>query len=207
MKQTQECDVCQTHRRNRCCIIEGNERNIERYQSEAFADAPFVHPYRAPTYHAQHLRSMAFAKRNNRRVLWVTAFDMVMNTDHSWKSEKGQQRKEKWLECHERKTNGIPGLLPLVLDLPVRFTDAPNPTAREQGIFKHARGILRGWKLEEEEQARVEQQADASEIVLQRRPSQLFIEVPTANSKLALTNGEKIFVLSTCCITIVNLCK
>ena len=68
----------------------------------------------------------------------------------------------------------------------------------EQGIFKHARGVLRGWKLETEEQERVEQQADVSELVLQRRPLKLYIEVPSANAKLAKTNGKKIFVLSMC---------
>ena len=198
LRQTEECGVCQAHRQRRCCIIEGNARNFERYQSGAFADAPFVHPFRAPSYHAQHLRSIAFAKNNNRRLLWVTAFDKLMNVDSTWKSEQGQQRKEKWLEYHERFTNGIPGLLPLVVDLPIRFTDAPSPSAREQGIFKHARGILRGWQLESEELERVEQQADVSEVVLQRRPTQLLIEVPTANAKLPSTNGKKIFALSIC---------
>ena len=130
--------------------------------------------------------------------MWVTAFDKLMNADSTWKSEQGQQRKEKWLEYHERFTNGIPGLLTLVVDLPIRFTDAPSPSAREQGIFKHARGILRGWQLESEELERVEQQADVSEVVLQRRPTQLLIEVPTANAKLPSMNGKKIFALSIC---------
>ena len=143
LRRAAECHVCQWHRQRRCCIIEGNERNIGRYQNGIFTDAPFVHPFRAPSYHAQHLRSIAFAKNNNRKLLWVTAFDKFVNADNSWKSEQGQQRKEKWLEYHERFTNGIPGLLPLVLDLPIRFTDAPTAAAREQGRGKEG-GVGRG---------------------------------------------------------------
>ena len=47
--------------------------------------------------------------------------------------------------------HGISGPLPLVLNLPVRFADSPNPEAKEQGIRKYTRGICRGWQLEEQE--------------------------------------------------------
>ena len=85
-----------------------------------------------------------------------------------------------------------------MLGLPVRFTDAPSAEAREQGIFKHARGIIRGWELDPEEQARIDALPDGSEVVLKKRPLKIFIEVPTANDKLPRTNGEKIFVLTLC---------
>ena len=59
------------------------------------------------------------------------------------KGEVLEQRKARWLEFHDRKTSGIPGLLPLVLDLPVRFTEAPSKVAREMGVFKRARVVAR----------------------------------------------------------------
>ena len=71
------------------------------------------------------------------------------------KGEELEQRKARWLEFHDRKTSGIPGLLPLVLDIPMRFTEAPSKAAREMGVFKHARGWLRGWDLPEEELQRL----------------------------------------------------
>ena len=71
-------------------------------------------------------------------------------------------RKEHFLEYHERHTHGIPGLLALVLHLPVRFTDCPGAAAREQGVFKNSRGWIRGWELPEEETARLQElKADA----------------------------------------------
>ena len=76
-----------------------------------------------------------------------------------------------------------------MLGLPVRFTDSPTAEARTQGIFKHARGILVGWELPEEEQQRLDLLGDSSEVVLRKRPNKLFIEVPTANDKLPCTKG------------------
>ena len=69
--------------------------------------------------------------------------------------EKREVAKERLLGYHDRQTGGIPGLLPLVPNLPVRFTDALGRGAKEQGVFKHTRGILRGWELPEEENERV----------------------------------------------------
>ena len=126
----------------------------------------------------------------------MTAYDKIVKADRQLRPEQEQARRERWLEYHERATSGIPGLLPLILDLPVRFTDAPNSKAREQGIFKHTRGSLRGWDLTEEEATRVEGIADdTSQIVLKQRPVCLYIEVPSATAKLATTNGQKIYKL------------
>ena len=80
----------------------------------------------------------------------------------------------------------------------MRFTDSPTAAAREQGIFKHARGFLRGWELPDEELQRVDAFGDAPEVVLKKRPVKLFIEVPKANAKLPVTNGRKMFVLRVC---------
>ena len=100
------------------------------YMKEPFVSAPFVSQYRAPVYHVQQLRTLIFAKEQNRRLLWVTAHDAP--TKGNWKGGGAnlEERKERWLEFHERKTSGIPGLLPLVLDMPVRFTESPDKTAK-----------------------------------------------------------------------------
>ena len=67
-----------------------------------------------------------------------------------------------------------------------------------QGIFKHARGILRGWELPPDEVDRVAALEDTPEVVLKKRPVKLFVEVPDANAKLPLTHGQKIYVLKVC---------
>ena len=64
-----------------------------------------------------------------------------------------------WLTFPVAGTAGIPGLLPLVQDLPLIFEDSPNKQAREKGIFKNAKGILRGWKLDPKEEKRLADEA------------------------------------------------
>ena len=99
------------------------------------------------------------------------------------------------MRFHDRFTNGIPGLLPLVLDLPVRFTDSPNKKAKDMGVFKHSRGWLRGWELSEAETKRLEELADP-EVVLFDRPLRLYIEVETANKTMPLLQGKRIYTLA-----------
>ena len=77
------------------------------------------------------------------------------------------------------------------MNLLVNFTDS---LRRDLGIFKHAKGILRGWDFTEEEAARVAL-IEAPEIVLKELHKKLFIEVPKAFDTLPLTNGKKIFML------------
>ena len=152
----------------------------------------FVHAYRAPAYHAQRLRSIRFARRHTRRLLWVAAHDKETGSNnHARTPAEAEASREHWLRYHERFTNGIPGLLPLVLDLPMRFTDSPNPEAKDQGIYKYTKGILRGWELEEAEANRIASLGDTAEIVLLRRPSMLYVEVPNANDRLTTCSGFK----------------
>ena len=127
--------------------------------------------------------------------MWVTAYDAVADASlFSQNAGKMEQRRERWLEFHDRATGGIPGLLPLVLDLPVRFTEGLGKQAREQGVFKHSRGWLRGWELTPEETTRLEQ-LDDEEVVLYQRPTKLFIEVETATNKMPRMDGKRIFIL------------
>ena len=161
LRRAMECNVCAEERDRRCCIIAGSDRNLERYTEEPFANAPFVHPFRHPSYHAQQLRAINFAKTTQKRLLWIVAFDRPSKDVSVLPKEKQELRKERWLEFHDRFTSGIPGVFPCVLDLPVRFTQTPQGPARELGVFTNARGWLRGWRLPDEEATRLSALADA----------------------------------------------
>jgi hypothetical protein len=174
--------------------LKHTEEDKERFVTAPFDTAAYVHPFRHPSYHATQLRAIAFAKNGNKQLLWVTAHDALVDKALVGNSAREEARKEHWLEFHDRFTGNIPGLLPLVLDLPIRFTDTIDKCSREQGIFKHARGVLRGWKLPDEEVQRV-QELNVPEMVLKQRPLQLFIEVPTGTKVIPLVDGKKIFIL------------
>ena len=77
---------------------------------------------------------------------------------------------------------GIPGLLPLIINLPVRFTESLGAEAREMGVFKHCRGILRGWELEDEEVARLAA-CDDPEVVLNEDHQDYTLKCPLAKAR------------------------
>ena len=190
-RQAMECAVCSKERQMRICILQDSQASQARFLSEEFAAAPYVHPFRHPSYHATQLRALVFAKNAKKRLHWTVAHDTLADKSQESKNvEKAESRKEQWLEYHDRVTGGIPGLFPFVLDLPIRFTEAIDKKSRELGVFKHSRGWLRGWKLPPDEQARLEQ-IDDPEVVLQGRPTHLFIEVQTATKSMPTVDAKK----------------
>ena len=88
----------------------------------------------------------------------------------------------------------FPGFLPLVLDLPIRFTCEPVQGDRLKGVFTNARGWLRGWNLTEQEAQSVEQSTEP-EIALQGRPIALYIQMATPHQDLELIDGRRIYIL------------
>jgi hypothetical protein len=124
----------------------------------------------------------------------VVASDHVKTKDDSHSKANQEERKEAFLSYHDHKTAGIPGLLPLVLDLPVRFTQAPDRGAKAKGVFTNARGCLRGWELPPEGEERIAGMDDP-EIVLKQRPLYLYIEVEGGSKDLQLLDGQRVYKL------------
>ena len=89
-------------------------------------------------------------------------------------------------------------MLPLVLDLPVRFTKEPERGDRLKGVFTNARGWLRGWDLPPEEEKRT-QETTEEQVALLQRPLRLYIETASANPALECINGKRIYTLRQHC--------
>ena len=189
-RQSMECEKCHTERERRCCIL-SEKRESDSYRRGDFTAAPFVHPFRSPTNYAQELRALEFAREQQSRVLWVIAHDEIIAKD---KVKGGAQEKQQWLLYSDRRTAGIPGFFPCVLNLPVRFTAEPEPGDRTKGVFTNARGILRGWDLPEQEQQRIDT-SNACEVALQSRPQRLYIEMRSKNINLDEVDGRRVYTL------------
>eukprot|EP00973_Karenia_brevis_P063432 8816505-Karenia_brevis.AAC.1 len=64
-----ECHICKRERQRRCCVLHrGNEGLLSKTVEEPFANAPFVHPFRHPSFHTTQLRALNFAKSHSRRL-------------------------------------------------------------------------------------------------------------------------------------------
>ena len=88
---------------------------------------------------------MEFAREHERRLLWVVAYDKLVSKEKVSQKAQSTEAMQTWLTLDDRRTAGIPGFLPLVLDLPIRFNCEPEHGDRLKGVFTNARGWLRGW--------------------------------------------------------------
>ena len=190
--QVQECGVCKQERVRRCQVLGTNADAVDFSKYASFADAPYVHPFNQPKYHALICHAVQFAKAKSQPVLWCIAQDWPLTTDDEQLTpEELQQYREAWLTTHDQRTGGIMGLLPLVENMPVRFTDTVD---KEKKVFKHTAGILRKIELEDEEADRVLTCTD-TEIVLQRMPTLLQIEISEGHDEPVLLDLKSEYVV------------
>ena len=83
------------------------------------------------------------------------------------------------------------GLLPLVKDMPIRFTDTVD---RDKKAFKHSGGVLRSVVLEDAEADKVAQLTD-NEIVLQAMLLCLVIEITEGHEEPILFELKSEYVV------------
>ena len=146
--------MCQRERQRCCRVLFPVGVNDMMHMQEPFAHAPYIHPWNAPKYHAQQLRAVAFAKATNSRVLWIVARDWPLPTaEEKFSPARLESLRRQFLQLHDKKTAGIMGLFPAVLNLPVRFTQTEDA---DVGAVKNARGNLVGWTLPDVEAARLQ---------------------------------------------------
>ena len=149
-RSAQECQVCQEHRHRRCRVL--RDANDHIAENIKFSDAPLIIPFNEPKYHASLVQARRFARDTNRILLWVVAEDTPLHVDlRSLSSDELDQKRKEWLMLHDRKTNGVMGLLPLVKDMPLRvITTEP---AAKAVLFTNRRCRLWGRNLHPKDQA------------------------------------------------------
>ena len=190
--QVQECGECKQERTRRRQVLGTNPDVVDNEKYAAFADAPYVHPFNQPKYHALICHAVQFAQAKSQAVLWCIAQDWPLTSDDEQLTpDELQGYREAWLATHDQRTGGIMGLLPLVQDMPVRFTDTVD---REKKAFKHTAGILRKIVLEDEEADRV-MTCTEPEVVLQRMPTLLQIEISEGHDEPVLLDLKSEYVV------------
>ena len=94
--------------------------------------------------------------------------------------------RQQFLRLHDKKTAGIMGLFPAILNLPVSLTQTEDASI---GAVKNARGTLVGWTLPDVETARLQTLND-HEVVLEQRPTQLLIKLRSPTNGFISEYGE-----------------
>ena len=174
IRQRSECMICQEHRRRRIRVLTCLPVDKQAETLQEFIDAPYVHPYNKPKYHAQICHALQFAKQRERKVYWCVAMDWPLTTDdEDLDDESLHHKREQWLQLHDQHTGGIMGLLPLVQDMPMRLTETDS---RQHKLFKHTPAIFKGFELSDSEAARVAL-VDEPEVTLREQPLALLLQV------------------------------
>ena len=137
-----ECRICQAERVRRDRLLKPGSTS---WCQRPFCDAPYIHPFNEPKSHVHKLCAVQFARSHQEVLLWSLAEDRPLSIDDSLRSPESQAASnKKWLTYTESKTAGVPGMLPLIKSMPIRFSDNIDV---QRGACKHATGTLRGWTL------------------------------------------------------------
>ena len=95
LRQEKECAICKQERKRRCCVLRPrNTEDHQKLQEAPFDAAPFVHPFRHPSYHATQLRAITFAKCKQTRLYWVAAYDKVVTGSLANTPDREELRKD-----------------------------------------------------------------------------------------------------------------
>ena len=139
-----------------------------------FLDAPLIHPYNAPKYHASLIRAQQYAFRTGRILLWAAAEDQPCHPDHTCLSpEELDGKRAEWSMFHDQKTGGIMGLQPLAINMPLRITQTDQ--TEKTTLFKNRRCKLYGWKLHAVDLARLDACVER-EMALEYLPEELLLK-------------------------------
>ena len=133
-----ECGACALDRASRHLVAAST--TDPRY-SGAFQNAVAIFSTNDVKYHVNKLRARQWAQQKQERVHFAIARDMASATVLR---EKGDLKEEKlvWLQRHDKECNGLYGVLPLAIGMPVRATDHLD---RHRGILKGCQGTIVGW--------------------------------------------------------------
>ena len=178
-RRSQECEECAAERKRRCRVL-GSSEDLSPLLTDdpRFADAPYIHAFNEPKYHASQMRALHFARERQTMVLWLFAEDRPIKKIEMLQDTDISQRRRDWVRYHDQKTGGIMGLLPLVYDMPLRITETDHKR-KHLGMFKNSRCRLFGWTLHPADQARYEE-CTSAQLVLQYMPQCLYLRWPGA---------------------------
>ena len=114
LQEQPECEVCQQQRTQRARLVTANDPRILQ---KPFLEAPYLHQFNCPRYHAMLLRAVEWAKRGSDRpkqILWMQAQDEPANPKDLGRTDLEINRElNRFLQRHDQDTAGIPGLTPL----------------------------------------------------------------------------------------------
>ena len=185
--QKLECPTCSEERSRRNRLLAPNDARV---REAPFVSAPYIHKNNQPKYHATLLRAAEDAKMRRKYILWFPATDEPENPAQVSKTPaKLQQRLETFLQFHEQKTSGIPGLNIIYQTMPARVTE--KIVKGKIKILKHTPCKIWGWDLHTLDR----RQGQGTERFLCRQPAVIYLHFDNVDWTVDTRLGKGIFPL------------
>ena len=134
-------------------------------------------------------RAAEFARNTGQRIVWSPAQDTA-KADTLVTDPQLRKKKVEWLQYHNRKCNGLWGMLPLVIGLRLALVDHLDRSAK--CLLRGRSGTLTGWVLDPREP----ELAATGDIRLQYPPKALIMQFD--NCDWTLPGG---YALPDCALT------
>ena len=189
-----ECQRCETLREKRRRVLRENETKNDELRTAPFDVAPALYAYNVPRFQALLHRARVFAREHNVELHWSFAQDVPLHCDdRDLPIEQLDEKRKRYLGFHDQQTGHIASLVPLVMNLPVRLTDAIN---RKKHLFRGARGYIVGWAPHS---AEIRTEVD-DEILLSHMPPIIYVKFPdatwTISEELGVGNWNRVHAIA-----------
>ena len=177
---TKRCGDCEEERSRRNRLL--NMRADPQGSAEKLADPKFkscvlITPFNKAVFQYSIHRAQTFALSAGEPLFWMQAVDKPP----SWFAgvygvDELQSMKQRWLQYHARKTEGILSLCPCCRGMPVRVTSGNNALYREYGVHNGATGVVQAWELGPLDKEVLEQSQEA-QAVLRALPKNIIVRM------------------------------
>ena len=177
---TSECMTCRTERHDRQRVVTNLEHMRAEFQQPPFESAPTLYSYNEPRYFCTFLRAKGFAKQRNVELSWCLAVDQPSQEEIDTCTPQGlDQKRIRWLQRHDQKTNHFPSIYALAVGMPVKLTIKVDA---ERKLYKDTKGIIHGWTLDAA--CEHEEIPGEGEYLLSHLPEVVYIKFPHAKWKI-----------------------
>ena len=93
------------------------------------------------------MRAKGFAKKRNVQLSWCYAVDQPSQEEIDTCTPQALDEKRiRWLQRHDQKTNHIPSKYALAVGMPVKLTEKVDP---DRKLYKDSKGTIYGWTCDE----------------------------------------------------------
>ena len=176
-----ECSKCQEERARRKRVVD----HPAQCDQGKCINAPMICANNDVRYEVNKRRAMSHAAHTGQRLLWIQARDKPNARVTAGTDDIGKQ-KLLWLTLHDHKTAELPGMLPLVQNMPVRLTEKIDD---KRQLLRGSVGRLVGWAAHADDES--DTFPDAG--VLTALPLVLLVQFLHASWKLPGTQARGVY--------------